>query len=207
MKKIMVMLAVTAVAVVANAAQMKWGSGTLYVPTVNKDNEVVSSTTKLTGTYGGSASLYVLTATEYAAIMTSINDAELTKANDISKFLYGKFKGVEADKTGSFMMGVSTLQDPNTYAKGDVAYGVVIYTAYDSNQKDENGNYTGNQYYIANIGSAEFDADSTITISNMGTKLNGTTNTDMAWQVVPEPTSGLMLLLGVAGLALRRRRA
>ena len=27
------------------------------------------------------------------------------------------------------------------------------------------------------------------------------------WQVVPEPTSGLMLLLGVAGLALKRKRA
>ena len=30
---------------------------------------------------------------------------------------------------------------------------------------------------------------------------------DGKWQTVPEPTSGLLLLIGVAGLALRRRRA
>ena len=31
--------------------------------------------------------------------------------------------------------------------------------------------------------------------------------TGATWQSVPEPTSGLLMLLGVAGLALRRRRA
>ena len=30
---------------------------------------------------------------------------------------------------------------------------------------------------------------------------------DAEWKSVPEPTSGLLLLIGVAGLALRRRRA
>ena len=37
--------------------------------------------------------------------------------------------------------------------------------------------------------------------SNTGTQVAGN------WYAVPEPTSGLMLLLGMAGLALRRRRA
>ena len=33
------------------------------------------------------------------------------------------------------------------------------------------------------------------------------TSTASNWQSVPEPTSGLLMLLGMAGLALRRRRA
>ena len=33
------------------------------------------------------------------------------------------------------------------------------------------------------------------------------TSTAGAWQAVPEPTSGLLMLLGMAGLALKRKRA
>ena len=35
----------------------------------------------------------------------------------------------------------------------------------------------------------------------------GQQNTNTGWTAVPEPTSGLLMLLGMAGLALRRRRA
>ena len=42
-------------------------------------------------------------------------------------------------------------------------------------------------------GSASFDLSSSATAGN--------------WTAVPEPTSGLLMLLGMAGLALRRRRA
>ena len=41
------------------------------------------------------------------------------------------------------------------------------------------------------------------TAGNVANYVNNTAN----WQDIPEPTSGLLLLLGVAGLALRRRRA
>ena len=36
---------------------------------------------------------------------------------------------------------------------------------------------------------------------------NASTTANYGWQSVPEPTSGLLLLLGVAGLALKRKRA
>ena len=54
----------------------------------------------------------------------------------------------------------------------------------------------------------------TITMPGAGTAGNlkfgdqtGTQNADNWYGAVPEPTSGLLLLIGVAGLALRRRRA
>lgn len=43
----------------------------------------------------------------------------------------------------------------------------------------------------------------TINFGNVATFTQNASN----WQAVPEPTSGLLMLLGVAGLALRRRRA
>ena len=50
---------------------------------------------------------------------------------------------------------------------------------------------------------AQATATANLTFGNMATATQNASN----WQVVPEPTSGLLLLLGVAGLALKRKRA
>ena len=47
------------------------------------------------------------------------------------------------------------------------------------------------------------DAPSTITLGNAQHLVAN----NSTWQDIPEPTSGLLLLLGVAGLALKRKRA
>lgn len=80
------------------------------------------------------------------------------------------------------------------------AYKLVLkYT--DEEGVDWEATYNGTSSYKPVAGAAGEKA------KNYETFTTGTAFTANDWQVVPEPTSGLLLLIGVAGLALRRRRA
>lgn len=50
---------------------------------------------------------------------------------------------------------------------------------------------------------AQATSTATITFGNMASATQNASN----WAAVPEPTSGLLMLLGMAGLALKRKRA
>jgi len=52
----------------------------------------------------------------------------------------------------------------------------------------------------AGFASGTYKDTTGLQFSNLGTQ-------QANWTAVPEPTSGLLMLLGMAGLALRRRRA
>ena len=57
---------------------------------------------------------------------------------------------------------------------------------------------------VVKSGAAQATSTTSVAFANMTTATY--TNASSNWGAVPEPTSGLLMLLGVAGLALRRRR-
>ena len=82
------------------------------------------------------------------------------------------------------------------YANGDTAYAAILYVEGDN--------------YMGNVATYTLTSDLNYSMSDLSTKIGGlSTGAATAWSTaaVPEPTSGLLMLLGMAGLALRRRRA
>ena len=190
-------MAVVASAVVANAAAVTWDSTKLFTAATADGG---FSTTGVGNK--ASAYLFVLTESEYNTFIASYN------ADGNMKAVYDAYKDKLGDATKTGTTGARThyVKLETSADVGETVYGALIYTLtqeFDGASKN---------FYIANIASGTVGAESGLTITNLGTYNFGVSSGTSAvatggWQAVPEPTSGLLMLLGVAGLALRRRRA
>ena len=197
MKKLLIAMAVVATAVVSQAATVTWGASAFKTPA---SAEGGFSTTAAKATVSGS--LYILTQTQYNTFLASYNtDGNMKSVYDY--FTTGAGKDTEASRTGTSATFTSALTMTTTADVDATVYAAVIYTTTATfEEKDVD-------FYIANLGTGTVGSDAGITIANLGTAYLGGTSTASigGWQTVPEPTSGLLLLLGVAGLALKRKRA
>ena len=175
MKKLMVALAAVAVAATVQAASAVWNSGTLTMPSGGE-----------AGSGDVTGYLFVLTATEYAALTSSqdVIDKYSTKLGDA-------YQSAASGVTGT----IKLTDNSKAYAKDETSYTAIIYVAHDN----------GVDYFKGNYGEVTFTSTSNKTVANMAS--TGGHGATANWAAAPEPTSGLLLLLGVAGLALRRKRA
>ena len=125
----------------------------------------------------------------------SVETALATIMASGSDGIYGQIPAanIYAVGTTAFRWNNGTQAITGTWAADDVisAYSIVL---------DDTTPGKAKNYLVTDTKSGTFSSAGSAQLSfgNISAK---------TWTAVPEPTSGLLLLLGVAGLALRRRRA
>ena len=183
MKKLMIALAAVAMTVVANAAAVSWSSGTISLP---------SGSTAAKGDV--TAYLFLVDATTYATYSSFTDGAKLSDA------VYADYKSLTGYNAtaSSGKKGTANMDTGVDYSAGTTLYGVILYTT-TQDSKD---------YYMGNVATGVVEGSADIDVGGLSQAIFGTSYAT-AWSTaaVPEPTSGLLMLLGMAGLALRRRRA
>ena len=181
MKKLMMLMGVAALACSVHAATANWTVTDAYQ---------YESTTKIKAS-----------TTNYAFLLLYSSDAtdlgyEVAAANSLAfdqtvkKIYSGAAEGLGG--TGS------TAKSHDTYGTGAYYY-MVLY-----NSKGDASETAFDYYYV----SQALVGDPNAVAPNTPLPLKWQSNTSTTYTAaVPEPTSGLLLLLGVAGIALKRKRA
>lgn len=200
MKKIVMTAAIACIAAIGQAATSNW---TWYTGTqVMKDG------------YGKDGATYTPVAISTTLFLLAVADSGYTTQDALYQALGNGSKSIadikamalDSEATGSD--GKLTVKQP--FTRTDAVTGTTYYYAIFAVSDDEK--YV---YFSASRGGNAVDDPGTTDISlATGTSANfKTTDSVIAggWyaapEVVPEPTTGLLVLLGIAGLALKRRRA
>ena len=204
MKKLIIAVAAIASAVAVNAATVNWASGTLR-GAANADGgwgtaSIANASKDPTSGTAWYMAVYLVDATTYNSLTTQESIWKYTGAKKVSDLA-----GTDTATYKSVTKTSGNAASASTDASVGTTYYAAVIAGYHDVALDKD-------FYLASratIDGATIDnAGNTYSVSGILTNV-GTTAASAGggWQVVPEPTSGLLMLLGMAGLALRRRRA
>ena len=182
MKKLMI-LAVAMAAVAANAATFTWKT---------------SATGKI---YEADSTTLLASATAYLFDAGKVSQAAVLAAFDDGKAL-STLGYADTTSVSSGAISGKTFDVPSGYASGDTFAGYFAIVVDDSI-------YIGPTVSAATPATGDKGMSFNAKASSQAAALDiaGGYPTAGWYTAVPEPTSGLLMLLGMAGLALRRRRA
>ncbi len=179
MKKIIIAAAAIAMGIVAQAANVNWNTGTLYLPNPDGTWSTTKATTTTAGAWSIVVAFYDAEGDAFAAGGT-LSDDSISALNALN----GSATGFENGKDYYMSAILTYTTDDYTFTK---EFDKVAFSTKGT------GATSANMQQNSVFASKMID-----------------TSAPLGWTVtanVPEPTSGLLMLLGMAGLALRRRRA
>ena len=142
----------------------------------------------------GNMDLYVLTGTTAASVLA------LCESSDSAKWAEA-FAGVTAKKTAA--PGSRAVTEGTTVGVSDGAN--LVFVLVDGSVAEGSKYYVVNDYAIPT--GSTFEPPATGSAKTIAVSLAGSGTFTAIPEPTPEPTSALLMVLGMAGLALRRRRA
>lgn len=184
MKKILIAISAVALGISANAAALNWSTWAYSGADPDADGAWLT---------GGQAYLVMVTDTSAFAVSDALavtGGSIVDSAAFQDGTVYGNWQDTAALTDGSkyYFAVITTTAGSGIDIPNTGLYGV------DTN----GGTGTASGYY-----EVTWNASTGVTFAADG----GYAGSSMATAVAPEPTSGLLLLLGMAGLALKRKRA
>ena len=194
MKKLMILLAAIVVTASVQAASVvNWNSGTLYAPGTDGTGFAVTGDVIADGTEGLLATLLVGTGYEG-------NADDGYKLTGLVTFDSGFTSSTVAANALNGTTSASLADDKTYYAQLIVTYGKSTLTSqivsFDTSALSASGDpYFGDGGMLINP------------LPGMELDMMYGAFSSSGWTAVPEPTSGLLMLVGFGALALRRRRA